>query len=415
VKKIYIPLFILLLAAAYWVVAPRQEITSKDAKSFDEFASALIQENGIPGMSIAVLRDRQVVHMQGYGFANLDARSPMTPNTPMNIASISKPILGILILQAKDRGKLELDEDIRPYLPFPLRHPHGGNAPITLRQLATHTSGIADHYDPADFRPGGDATVPLTDHLRRFLSPNGTDFDESAIFLEGVPGTVREYSNIGAGMAGAVVEAASEESLAQIAKDDIFGPLGMTNSSWLLADYIPGELATRYEVAQCLPFTSLCASTAQPKLNFLIGKSFRPTQADREFTPYPQFGNPNYPDGGVNSSVIDLTLLAKSLLSEGRAADAKLLSSDSFEEMLKLQLPPAIDDRQRFFWRERYGLIGHAGSDLGVFSSFYFDEAEGDAIIVLMNRSPDLSTEDAMEQIYQRAGEEFLGKANKAN
>ena len=410
-RKILILLVALALAAlAYWFIAPRQPTVADATQDFDGFATALMDEKAIPGMAIAVIKNREVVHMQGYGFADIQSRRPMTPDTPINIASISKPILGIVLLQLHDKGRLDLDADINALLPFKVNNPHASGEAISIRQLATHTSGIADYYHPADYQPGADSPIKLTDYLRSLLSPDGARYGDGAHYLNAKPGTLREYSNPGAGVAGAVAEAAGGASLAVLAKTNIFEPLGMTSSSWLLSDFPPGTLATRYEVSQCLPYTGLCASTDEPKSNFLIGKIFRPTSADRQFNAYPQFGNPNYPDGGVNASARDLALLAQSLLAHGKSGNGVLLSPAAFEEMLKLQLPPEIDDRQRFFWRDRDGMTGHSGSDKGVYTSFYVDRAKGNAIIVLMNRTPDLETEDAMARLQTRARHDFLQK-----
>ncbi|GGI73792.1 serine hydrolase [Polymorphobacter multimanifer] len=409
-KTAYIILVVSLAALLFWALAPRQKLASADAKDFDAFVTALIDEQAIPGIAIAVVRARQVVHLQGYGYADVEARRPMTADTPMNIASISKPILGIVLLQLRDKGLLDLDADINRLLPFRVNNPNAGGAPITVRQLATHTSGIEDYYEIADYQKGAASPTKLSDYLRSLVSADGTRYEAGAHFLDAKPGTAREYSNLGAGVAGAVAEAVGGASLAALAKNNVFEPLGMANASWLLADYPVGKLATRYEVAQCLPYTSLCASTQQPKRNYLVNKIFRPTSADRRLEVYPQFGNPNYPDGGVNASARDLTLLAQSILAHAKYGRGKLLSQASFEEMLKLQLPAEIDDRQRFFWRDRNGLTGHSGSDLGVYTSLYFDKQRGDAIIVLMNRTPDLETEDAMARLHKRAQADFLGR-----
>lgn len=409
-KTLYLLFGLAIIAAGYWLLAPRQPVISDAAASFEGFATALIDEQAIPGLAIAVVKDRKIVHMRGYGFADLRSHTPMTPDTPMNIASISKPILGIVLLQLRDRGRLDLDADINGLLPFRVENPHAGERPITIRQLATHTSSIADYYDTADYQRGADSPRPLTLYLRSLLTPEGARYDGGAHYLDAKPGTVREYSNLGAGVAGAVAERAGGAALAVLAKNNIFEPLGMTNSSWLLADYPAGKLATRYEVYQCLPYTSLCASTGEPKRNYLIGKIFRPASPDRRIEPYPQFGNPNYPDGGVNASARDLTLLAQSLLAGGKTGSGRLLSPASFDEMLKLQLPSSIDDRQRFFWRDRDGMTGHAGSDEGVYTSFYFDREQGDAIIVLMNRTPDLETENAMARLFARIKTDLLGR-----
>lgn len=392
----------------YWLASPKQVMRSEDVQDFERFVPALLEEEAIPGLAIAVVRNHEVVHMQGYGFADVDSRRPMTAETPMNIASISKPILGIVLLQLHDKGLLALDADINGMLPFRVNNPNADGRAISIRQLATHTSGIADFYEVSDYQEGADSTTPLVDHVRGLLTPNGDRYEDGAHYLLTAPGAAREYSNLGAGVAGAVAEAVGGASLATLAKTNVFEPLGMTNSSWLLADYRAGDLATRYDVVQCLPLTPLCASTEQPKRNFLIRKVFRPASAHRRFEAYPQFGNPNYPDGGVNSSARDLALLAQSILARGKTNSGQLLSAASFDEMLKLQLPASIDDRQRFFWRDRNGLTGHAGSDLGVYTSLYFDTAKGNAIVVLMNRTPDLQTEEAMARLFDRISRDLL-------
>lgn len=392
----------------YWLASPKQLMRSASAEDFDSFVPALMEEEAIPGLAIAVVRDHQVVHMRGYGFADVDSRTPMTADTPMNIASISKPILGIVLLQLHDKGRLDLDADINGMLPFPVNNPNADGRAISIRQLATHTSGIADFYEVSDYEVGGDSPTPLVDHLRGLLTPEGARYEGGAHYLKSGPGAVREYSNLGAGVAGAVAEAVGGASLAALAKTNVFEPLGMTNSSWLLADYGKGHLATRYDVVQCLPLTRLCAGTEQPKRNFLVRKIFRPASADRRFKAYPQFGNPNYPDGGVNSSARDLALLAQSILARGETSSGRLLSAASLDEMLRLQLPPSVDDRQRFFWRDRNGLTGHAGSDQGVYTSLYFDTATGHAIVVLMNRTPDLQTEEGMARLFDRIERDFL-------
>ncbi len=392
----------------YWLASPKQAMRSESAEDFASFVPALMEEEAIPGLAIAVVRENEVVHMQGYGFADVEAGRPMTADTPMNIASISKPILGIVLLQLHDKGLLDLDADINTLLPFRVNNPNADGRPISVRQLATHTSSIADFYDVADYQTGADSQTPLVEHLRSLLTPEGRRYEGGTHYLTTAPGAVREYSNLGAGVAGAVAEAVGGAPLATLTRTSVFGPLGMTNSSWLLADYRTGDLATRYDVVQCLAFTGLCASTEQPKRNFLIRKVFRPASASRRFEAYPQFGNPNYPDGGVNSSARDLAVLAQSILARGETPSGRLLSAESFDEMLKLQLPTSIDDRQRFFWRDRNGLTGHAGSDQGVYTSLYFDPAKGNAIVVLMNRTPDLQTEDAMARLFDRISRDLL-------
>jgi len=93
----------------------------------------------------------------------------------------------------------------------------------------------------------------------------------------------------------------------------------------------------------------------------------------------------------------------------------QLLTPDSFKEMLDLQLPPNISDRQRFFWHDKGGMTGHSGSDLGIFSSLYFSHDTGDAVIVLMNRTPDAKTEAAMKQIIDRVNRSYFDRNDQSS
>ncbi len=402
--------FIGLLALIAVVIAalPRQEITSDKAENFDDFITALIDENAIPGVAIAVIDDRKLKKLAGYGFADVANGRKMTAETPINIASISKPIMGIAILQLAERNMLDLDEDINAYLPFVVDNPNYDDEVITLRNLATHTSSIADFYDVDDFAPNMDAPKPLVDHLEGLLTADGMRYQEGRHFLQTRPGERREYSNIGAGIAGAVAETVSGKSLNELSQDGIFTPLGMSRTSWLLKDFSAGQLATRYDVEQCIAWTGICADTETPVANHLIGAIFNPTSEDKNFRAYPQYGNPNYPDGGLHSSAADLAKLVMSILNDGKYEDGALLQKGKFEDMLRLQLPTELSQRQRFFWRDRDGMTGHSGSDLGIYSSLYFDRESGDAVIILMNRTPDAQTENAMAQIMSRVRQSLL-------
>lgn len=99
-----------------------------------------------------MIRHREVIRIEGRGFADVASHRKMTADTPINIASISKPILGIALLQLQDQGLLDLDADVNGYLPLRVANPNFPTAAITLRQLATHTSSITDFADPADYR-----------------------------------------------------------------------------------------------------------------------------------------------------------------------------------------------------------------------------------------------------------------------
>jgi CubicO group peptidase (beta-lactamase class C family) len=402
----------LLFAAAWTVLAagglllllllilPRQQAKHLQAPTLEAFMHAQMEEAAIPGLAVAVIRDSRVALAKTYGYADVERRKPVTADTPFNIASISKPVLGVILLQLAATGRLDLDRDINEYLHFTVANPHAPSAPITVRQLATHTAGIADNDDPGSYSANVDPAVSLEDHLIQLLTPGGRGYEQGAYFLEAAPGTRREYSNLGAALAGRVAESVAGEHLDDYSRRAVFEPLHMQHSGWRLADFDLSELAVPYEVEQCVPYTPICSDSRSEVVNTIISKAFDPPLEFKRFRPYPHFGNPQYPDGGLRTSLNDLSALAIALLDENGGG---VLSASERAELLRPQLPPEIDARQRFFLRaDTSGRLGHRGSDLGVFTSFYLDPERKDAVIILMNRTFDLRTETAMEEISAR-------------
>ena len=344
---------------------------------FDAFINQTISESAIPGVAIVVLRDGETVHSAGYGYADVERGRAMTADTPMNLASISKPVLGMGLLRLREEGRLDLDAEVNDFLDFEVDIPIIEFERITVRTLAAHTSGIADFLDETTYVPNADPPTPVGDFVRQLLVPGGARYNDGAFYLNASPGAAREYSNLGAGVAGAVLESVAGESLASYQARTLFRPLGMRHSSWRIADYGPNELAVRYN-----------AST----------------------TPLPHYGNPNYADGAFNASASDLAILMRFAFSDGALGRRRVLSSESMAEMFRLQAEGA-DARQRFFWRDRDGLTGHLGSDAGVFTAFFFDRANRNGFIVLMNRTPDRGSEQAMVQIVGRIRSDFFAQS----
>ena len=112
--------------------------------TLDDFIEAKRLEAGMVGLGAAIVVDGKLIWAKGYGAADREASKPFTADTVMNIGSISKTFTGVALMRAVEEGKLSLDDDVSMHLPFPVRNPRFPDDPITLRQLATHTSGIVD-------------------------------------------------------------------------------------------------------------------------------------------------------------------------------------------------------------------------------------------------------------------------------
>src|SRR6266581_3620998 len=93
-----------------------------------------------PGAAVVIVKDGAVVHLRGYGCANLEDRTPITPQTAFDVASVAKQFTGLSIAMLIDHSKIALQDDIRKYLPDV---PDFGK-PIYIRHLLHHTSGLRD-------------------------------------------------------------------------------------------------------------------------------------------------------------------------------------------------------------------------------------------------------------------------------
>ncbi len=187
-----------------------------DASEIDAIF-AEYDEPGSVGCALGVSLDGELVYKNGYGFANLDWDIPITSTTVFYTGSISKQFTAAAIALLSDEGKLDLDDDIRQYLPErPVRDPA-----ITVRQLVHHMSGIPNIWRV--MRQNGHPTWD------RFTREQALELLAQAE-LDFPPGDRYSYSNGGYFSLAIIVERASGKSLREYAAEQIFGPLGMMDT-----------------------------------------------------------------------------------------------------------------------------------------------------------------------------------------
>jgi CubicO group peptidase (beta-lactamase class C family) len=349
--------------------APPPTVSASDA--LDSIIEQRMTEAGMVGVGAAIIVNKNVVWTKGYGFADKEHARPFTSSTIMNIGSISKTFTGAALMRAVQDGKLSLDENINTYLPFKVANPYFPNEPITLRQLAIHTSGITDRWSIYEraYHYGGDSQEPLGEFLKGYFAPDGKYYSKDN-FLNGKPGTHREYSNIAAGLAGYIVEIATGEKLDAYTKQRIFKPLKMDDTGWFLSETDHANHSKLY-VAQ--------------------GGITIPIQL---------YGVTTYPDGGVRTSVADLSKFFIALLNDGEYGGARILKKKSVEEMLRFQYTKSNKPdnvnlngedsvNSGIFWATKYDVtrIGHNGSDPGVRTMMLSDPAKEVGVILFTNTS----------------------------
>lgn len=175
-------------------------------------------KSGSPGAAVAVVRNGEIVYKHGYGLANLEYDIPITPATVFHVASVSKQFTAMAILLLERQGKLSIDDDIHKYLPEIANF----GAPITLRHLLNHTSGLRDQWDLVSMA-GWRMDDVITQ--RQILSMVFHQKD-----LNFPPGSEHLYCNTGYTLLAEIARRVSGRSLAEFARDAIFQPLGMTST-----------------------------------------------------------------------------------------------------------------------------------------------------------------------------------------
>lgn len=181
----------------------------------------LRQEGGYPSVSVAVAVGGQVVWLGALGFADLERKTEATIDTPYAIGSVSKSLTAAVAMRLVDQGRLDLDKDVRVYVPaFPQKA-----YPITARQLLSHQAGIRHYrfeFSPPTFSDFGSNTqfASVGDSLKVFA-------DDPLSFE---PDTSFQYSTYGYTLLSAVIEGAAGRPFLEVMQAELFEPLAMTLS-----------------------------------------------------------------------------------------------------------------------------------------------------------------------------------------
>ncbi len=196
--------------------AQSKNIPAEKHAQIEKTVSAFMAKNSVPGLSVAVVKDGELVWSSGFGMADLENFVPATSTTLFRLASISKTITATAIMELSERGKLDLDAEVQKYCPaFPKKE-----WPITTKELLGHLGGIR-HYNP-----DGKGDIP-DDSAKHFASMEEalTVFANDPLVAK--PGTKYTYSTYGYTVLGCVLEGAASEKYMNFVKANIFVPAGM--------------------------------------------------------------------------------------------------------------------------------------------------------------------------------------------
>jgi CubicO group peptidase (beta-lactamase class C family) len=190
----------------------------------ERFVADWLTDNDVPGAGVAIVDGDDVAYLDGFGARDLAANEPATPDTRFGVASITKSVVGLCVLQLADDGDLDVDAPVTEYV----EHFAGLDDPPTLHDLLTHTSGMpsdgASVALAARMLGEGSETAPLSSEAdrRRSIAQSLGERDRS--------GDRFHYYNTGYTVLGAVVEAVDGRPLSEYVDDEVLGPLGMDRS-----------------------------------------------------------------------------------------------------------------------------------------------------------------------------------------
>ncbi len=344
----------LLLAMLTPFAALAQEDT---AEKLDRQLKKIFREYGTVGGTVAVARNGEIIYHYDYGYAAKAAREKVTPETYFRLASVTKMVTAIRLMQLAEEGMLSLDEPMGRYLGYPVRNPRH-KTDVTLRMLMSHTSGLTGDL-PSNWR--------LENLLGRKASWKGWK-----------PGTQYSYSNYAAVM-GSVIEAATGADMNSSLYDHVLSPLGIDGAYRVALLQHPEQAANAY--------------TQEGELD-RSRKSYLKMEWCGQADPEHHF---SVAVGSLWMRADDLCRVGMMMCAGGTLDGVQLLKNETVAEMMASQtgrggvtaespyglcvdrVPSLIEDRL---------VYGHQGQSGGIVCNVYW-EPESEFVFVLMSNGCD--------------------------
>ncbi len=192
----------------------------------------------IPGISVGIVRDQDLLWSKGYGYSDLESERPADADTLYSICSISKLFTAIGIMQLRDQEKLFLRDDITDHLPwFDIGQAHEDSGPVTIESLLTHSSGLPRESD-YPYWIGPDFPFPTRAQMIDRLGNQETLYPAQHYF---------QYSNLAMSLAGEIIQERSGRPYEDYIRSRILSPLGLADTRTYYPDDLRGgQLAIGY-------------------------------------------------------------------------------------------------------------------------------------------------------------------------
>jgi len=342
----------------------------------DKQIKSWMKKQHVPGLATCIVRGDKIVWSNGYGMANIAKNIPFTPDQSLfQIASISKTITAVAIMQLRDNGLLHLDEDVNKFLKFPVRNPKHPDEPITFRHLLTHTSSINDSDALYSLYVVGDPTTSLEEVVTRYFMPRGALFNRKN-YRKNAPGTRENYSNAGFALLGHLIEVISTQSLESYLQRNVYSPLKMDEASFYITKLDLERQARPYTYATKKK-GKLCPGDGDGNL---LPENVSPQIGYNEHALY---SYPTLADGMVRTSVNQLANFMIAMMNGGRFDGTQLIREESVNEMFS-------GKEHGLSWFKSGKYWGHDGGDPGCATELMFNLSTKIGFILFANADVEL-------------------------
>jgi CubicO group peptidase (beta-lactamase class C family) len=230
----------IILGPFFTVSAQTTDRFSEPIRVIDAWLDAQKDYGKIPGISVGIVSDQDLIWQKAYGYSDMELNNKTSDSTIYSICSISKLFTAIAILQLRDQGKFDLDDQISEYLTwFNLQQTYPEGAPITIRSLLTHSSGVPRDSD-YPYWADPDFPFPSKEKVIKKLAEQKTLYPASFVY---------QYSNLGMALLGFLIEEVSGLKYEDYVDKYILLPLKLNNTRPYMPEPLrKGKLATGYSV-----------------------------------------------------------------------------------------------------------------------------------------------------------------------
>jgi CubicO group peptidase (beta-lactamase class C family) len=351
-------------------------VASAVDESLRDVLQDVVSDHPVVGLAMGVVNGGGLMSFAGHGVADVQTGRPVVADTGFRVASITKTVTGVAIMQLHEQGLVDLDAAANDYLrAFRLVNADPGWPQATVRQLLTHTAGLGELARPSGMvRQDFGESVPTGERV-----PTLAELYAGALTVRARPGSRFVYGNHSPATLGQIVEDVSGVPLGDYVSRHITGPLGMTASSMRRSPTVTARLATGYEVR------ARGVHQVRERDMATVGAA------------------------GLYSTPADMARYLAALLAAGRAGGGPILSRRSWSQMVapQYQPHPRIPGMGLSFMRRDMGgrlVVGHQGTHPGFHSQVFLAPDDDLAVMAFTNgaRAADLWLPPATLRLLRR-------------